>query len=144
MKEEYEQKVNDALFAFSSDASNMWDKMYAGDWSAANAFADSLLEDIDEKREIASVLSDWDADDDNKIDVSEIDEDSNYAAIANIFAGKTTTFSIEDFQRFNEMLDLNEDGKVSNTARAQFGTLVADIKAGKIVIITDDENENII
>ncbi|MBO5947794.1 DUF3060 domain-containing protein [bacterium] len=126
-----EKAENDALLGFSRDVEDLFSLTSEGNWEEALELAENI--DIAAKQETANQLSqEFDVNGDNKIDMSEIEDHELYSGLTNIFTDATTTFKMEDFENYAEMLDINEDNNIDTHEKNIFNSLVLSVKTGNV------------
>ena len=139
-----EKTENDVLLGFSKDVSDLFSLTSEGNWEEALELAENI--DIAAKQETANQLSrEFDVNGDNKIDMSEIEDHELYSGLTNIFTDATTTFKMEDFENFAQMLDIDGDTEVTNNEKTVFNSLTSAVKAGSFsgVELNDTDKANV-
>lgn len=138
-----EKRIGDAIFNFSSDVNDFYSKMINGNWGDANEALPDVMDGLEEKAEIANIIADWDTNNNGQINENEIYNDSVFASMKNIFEQNRTNdiFHIEDFQRFTDLIDINNDGEINDTEKQAFGALVAGLAEGELGDDTLDETD---
>ena len=119
-----------ALLLFSSEVADMHDAYINSDYKTGDEYYENILTDLDKKQEIAEKIYNFDKNKDGKISVDEISANSDFAELKNIFAGSTETFSIEEFLKFQNLFDTNNDGEIDDEESEKFGSLLTYDKTG--------------
>lgn len=121
-------KEEAAVFLFSDEA-----KSAAALYSEGNIdleeFEKKFNKDFDKKYQLAETIKLWDKNQDNEISLDEI-PNGDYALLKNVFAGTKETFSIEELLKYQDLVDTDNDGKISADEKKKFGNLVSAEKAG--------------
>ncbi|MBO5948215.1 hypothetical protein J6Q66_05205 [bacterium] len=138
-----EQKEHEALLGFSKEVNDLYSLTSEGKWEEALKKAEEI--DLTAKKELTGEMAELDKNKDGKVDLSEIEGHEMYGGLTNIFTDATTTFSMDDFENFAQMLDIDGDGEVTNNEKTVFNSLTSAVKAGNFegVQLTDTDKTNV-
>lgn len=138
-----EQKEHEELLGFSKEVNDLYSLTSEGKWEEALKKAEEI--DLTAKKELTGEMAELDKNKDGKVDLSEIEGHEMYGGLTNIFTDATTTFSMDDFENFAQMLDIDGDGEVTNNEKTVFNSLTSAVKAGNFegVQLTDTDKTNV-